>query len=418
MSAPRYTAVQLTGPTTITPREALDGPGGTPIYTEEISGDYPDWLITYEDGYQVIVKDEDFTAWRLAQSVINTPTDIYISPTGDDAVGDGTEANPWRSFEKVLGQMEGKTIEATTVTLHVADGDYSLNEWSGVEYIYSRDVGWITVPGTSYCCPRRISGVAGGQFIIQGEGPGYFTWNTYGLAILLCENIQIHRMKIRGLAGISQSKSVHFFNCYMADAYPDPPGLLSPPFFPAIFPLNSEYVTATECYLAGFSEGAVSGFGSFVGLSKCTVHSNKYGVKAESCGVLTVDNDCTSGRSLTVTGVQDMGGDVFRLLISETLTQDEQDFLRWVKTTGLTPLVNNANLRVLNAGAGPNYLDVDASEVPMEENLGQTGVATPSQKNAAHRAEDNGVIWRSGTSSIKGSGLDSEFNGGVIRVGS
>jgi hypothetical protein len=94
------------------------------------------------------------TTTTTAPSTTLPPADAkYVSPTGNDATGDGTARSPWRTFAKALASIAGGG------TLVVRNG------------VYSEAVGTsIAVPSGTAARPTRIVAESDGGAVVDGQG--------------------------------------------------------------------------------------------------------------------------------------------------------------------------------------------------------------------------------------------------------
>ena len=67
-----------------------------------------------------------WTPWKQVDigNVLTASKNVYVSPSGDDTTGDGTQTKPWRSIQKAVDECPRIRMTDRWVTIYVAGGVY------------------------------------------------------------------------------------------------------------------------------------------------------------------------------------------------------------------------------------------------------------------------------------------------------
>ena len=61
--------------------------------------------------------------------LLTSQLDLYVSTTGDDTTGDGTELLPWATPHRAMRELFAYIITPeASATVHIADGQYTFSE--------------------------------------------------------------------------------------------------------------------------------------------------------------------------------------------------------------------------------------------------------------------------------------------------
>ena len=200
---------------------------------------------------------------------------LYVSTTGSDASGKGTQAAPYATFAKALSTVP-KNLNGHIVYLHAANGTYA--EELRITNFHG---GWVYLAGGTYTVRRLMvedanAIVSEANITVDGQGSTIYgvsaTWNG---ALRITKNITIRNVTAGMLAD---------FNGY----------------------LNASSTTVT---INSAATAVMSQNGSRCVLSTVTGTGNTTGIAAYAGGLVTF-----STNSLTTTGskyVTDTGGKIY-----------------------------------------------------------------------------------------------------------
>ena len=395
MKEPKFTAVQLTGPTSIMIRQIPDGNGG---YCEEleISGDAPDWHITYDYGDQVIISDDEYLDFCLDQDTLKHGFTIFVDPVnGNDEQGTGAGSNPLASVNKALELIEGKPITNCEIIIQLADGTYATNP--DTRQITVHPYGTVDVPAWLWVDGVKCHG--SGKLRIKAENPLGAVFPTLGapatvpLLVARSNGVILDGLKVHGLEnnggglGIAQCDDVTVKDCLFAnDAYAANRT--------GIYIIEAGNVVITGCYVAKVEAGIYLVGNSKASVENTVVQSCKRGVQTRHSSYVAIKADVTCGDGKAITNVAGQGGDVWRITCG-ALSQNDQDFGVWVDITGNAGITDGLYQVV---GSGADYFDINGNgQVTTPDNAGtitltneQAGVYA-SRASSASAANGHGL---------------------------
>lgn len=144
--------------------------------------------------------DSLITEIKLSDSIINTNTEVYISPTGSDLTGDGTLLNPFQTISKAFSGIT--FISNSDYTVNLAAGTYDWNETtsdeisqityknSSIYFIGSVETIETSIISTESANPCHYNSSKTGLTVTEDQYLGYFiadgnahypiTWNSSG----------------------------------------------------------------------------------------------------------------------------------------------------------------------------------------------------------------------------------------------
>jgi len=388
MLEPKFTAVQLTGPTSIIVSQTPDGDGGF-VETQEITGDAPDWHITYEHGPQVIISDDDFVNGLLAHDTLTYGFTLYVDPVGgNDEQGSGAGSNPLASVNRALELLEGKAISNCEITIQLADGTYASNPITRELTVHP--YGTVSVPAWVWVDGVKCQGT--GKLRIKAENPLGAVFPSLGapatVAVIVARSngVILDGLKIYGMenngggVGISQCDDVKVKDCLIADdAYAANRT--------AIYVIEAGNIVVTGCYIAQVEAGVYLVGNSKASVENSVLQSCKRAVQTRHSSYVAIKADVTCGDGKTITNVADQGGDVWRITCG-ALSQNDQDYGVWVDITGNAGITDGLYQVV---GTGADYFDIDGNgQVTTPDNAGtitltneQTGVYASRASSAS-----------------------------------
>lgn len=411
MGEPKFTAVQLTGPTSIIISQTPDGAGGY-LETVEISGDAPDWLLTYEDdGHRVIISDDDYIAACLGQDTLKHGFTIFVDPVnGNDDLGTGAGSNPLASVNKALTLIEGKAISNCEVIIQLADGTYATNPI--MKEITVHPYGTVNAPAWIWVDGMKALGT--GKLRIKAENqhgaiiPEMGSPATVSVAVARSNGVILDGLRLPEVASngggiaISQCDDVTVKDCKVTDsAYAANTT--------GIYVIEAGNIVVTGCYVALVESGVYLVGNSKASVEGCVIQSNKRGVQTRHSSYVAVKADTTSGSPKAITNVADQGGDVWRITCG-ALDQDEQDFGVWVLVAGNSGMTDGLYQVV---GSGADYFDIDGNgQVTGASNDGT--IALTNEQVGVYASRASSASTATGHGLTGGAGNEGTGSGGYI----
>ncbi len=99
-------------------------------------GDCISCLCQNSGGEKVLVFGAGATGAReLFAQMLTQNITAYISPTGNDTTGDGSQLNPWASLNKAMGSIP-KNLNGYIATISMVQGDYYMSSALGMGFFY------------------------------------------------------------------------------------------------------------------------------------------------------------------------------------------------------------------------------------------------------------------------------------------
>ncbi len=131
------------------------------------AGDCISCLCQNSGGEKVLIFGAGATGAREVFSQMLTQNiTVYISPTGNDATGDGSQLNPWASLNKAVASIP-KNLNGYRATISMAQGSYYMSSALSVSSFLGGDV-WIEGNNST------IYGLESEQISVSLGTPGFF----------------------------------------------------------------------------------------------------------------------------------------------------------------------------------------------------------------------------------------------------
>lgn len=194
--------------------------------------------------------------------IVDTNTTLYVSTTGSDATGVGSEGNPWATPQAAFNFLADKWIKTgVTVTIQLADGVYSFSETQVLTHPCGRA---ITVTGTTTYTKTLNS--------IQSSSGSAGAW-TYVLNLSNVDDITTSDyVTIRGTTGGTNHEVIE--GCWPVTA---------------VDAVNKRITVSVSHSGSSAASGAVTTNALTVLKTVCTFPNNTDGFQADGCslGLLT-----------------------------------------------------------------------------------------------------------------------------------
>lgn len=334
----------------------------------------------------------------LPAEFITNDANIYVSYTGSDTTGDGSEVNPFYSVNKALQPLHGKTISGAQILIYI-EPEASETSYSAMSYMYTPFWSHIDGAYSMAACNislRDINVINGGSLEIgrglTGPGPSWGKGPGVGLLGVIRCRATNGLITIRGFHGawgyIHESDNIELNQ--MAFGY----DAATPMPFPIFRVGRSHDIYFRDCWLYGGDPGIEAREQSSVRCRYTYVHSNNKGVAPINGSSIYLSQNCRSGYQspYSIASIAKVGADQMVITLSSSLFRWDQE-INHVYVSGAAQSQNNGFFPVPNS---PHSLSEPGIIRAINNNCVDqptpAGTAEPSQKGPAIYLRDAGTV--------------------------